>query len=114
MLDRLIKISSLAGAMLIFFGVLKLIIFYSNFNITIIDFLTFSEIITSFLDDINILLIFAVIMTLVSVLTLDYFHRQTKSDLDQFFNDLEAGADLKKTDAAKATAATIKAEAGTT
>ncbi|ELY2010337.1 hypothetical protein SL057_001381 [Flavobacterium psychrophilum] len=67
MIDKLIKISSVSGAFLIFCGVLKLIIFYSTFNIDIIDFLSFSEIVTSFLDDLNILLIFASIMIVQSL-----------------------------------------------
>lgn len=81
MLDRLLKISSLSGALLIFCGVLKLIIYYSAFNIRIVEFLSFSEIVTSFLDDINVLIIFCVAFTLQSIPTINFLHERTKSPL---------------------------------
>lgn len=83
MLDRLIKISSLSGAFLIFCGVLKLIIYYSAFSINIIDFLSLSEIVTSFLDDINILLIYGITMLIVSVTTVNLLHKKTNVKVDE-------------------------------
>jgi hypothetical protein len=81
MLDRLLKISSLSGALLIFCGVLKLIIYYSAFSIRIVEFLSFSEIITSFLDDINVLVIFCVAFFIQSVPTMNFLHKHSKSPL---------------------------------
>lgn len=81
MLDRLLKLSSLSGALLIFCGVLKLIIYYSAFNIRIVEFLSFSEIIMSFLDDINVLIIYCLALFLQSVPTINFIHRKTKSNL---------------------------------
>jgi hypothetical protein len=88
MLDRLVKISSLSGAFLIFCGVLKMIIYYSTFNVSIVDFLSFSEIITSFLDDINILLIYAAIMLVITFATINFLHRRTNVGLDDFMTGI--------------------------
>lgn len=82
MLERIVKISSLSGAFLIFCGVLKMIIYYSAFKVNIVEFLSFSEIITSFLDDINILLIYGVIMLIISVSGMNFLHRQTEVPID--------------------------------
>lgn len=81
MLDRLLKISSLSSAVLIFCGILKLIIYYSAFDIRIVEFLSFSEIIMSFLDDINILIIFILAMVIQSVPVFNFLHK--KSGLSQ-------------------------------
>ena len=88
MLDKLLKISSLSGAVLIFCGVLKLIIYYSAFDIKIVEFLRFSEIITSFLDDINILLIYGLAMIIQSIPLLNYMHRRSKLSADEFYNTI--------------------------
>lgn len=88
MLDRLIKISTLAGAFLIFCGVLKLTLFYRAFHITIIDYLTFSEIITSFLDDINILLILVAFMILQSLTVIGVIHWKTKIGVESLFEQI--------------------------
>jgi hypothetical protein len=58
---KLIETSSLIGAFLIFNGFLKLYIFYGHWNIKIIDYLDFGEIILSFLNDLNIIILFTVI-----------------------------------------------------
>jgi len=90
MLDRLIKISSLASAFLIFCGVLKLTMYYSTFNIRIVEFLSFGEIITSFLDDINVLLAFCLAMFIQTVPVMNYAHRKTNSDntVPEFFDQI--------------------------
>jgi hypothetical protein len=96
MLDRLLKISSISGAVLIFCGVLKLIIYYSAFGVKIVEFLTFSEIITSFLDDINLLLIFALAMVIQSLPLLNYLRRKSKLSLEEFYNAVLAFVYSKK------------------
>lgn len=60
-------LSSLFGALLIFLGIWKLDLFYSHFGIPILDYLDFSEIITSFLDDIWLIIycILSIILYLV-------------------------------------------------
>jgi hypothetical protein len=88
MLDRLVKISSLSGAFLIFCGVLKMIIYYDYFNVNIVDFLSFSEIITSFLDDMNILLIYVAIMLIVTVSTVNFLHRRTEIPVDDLMTGI--------------------------
>lgn len=88
MLDRLLKISSLSGAVLIFCGVLKLIIYYSAFKVPIVEFLSFSEIITSFLDDINLLLIYVLIMIIQTLPLMNYLHRKSNLDIEELYNAL--------------------------
>jgi hypothetical protein len=88
MLDRLLKISSLSGAVLIFCGVLKLIIYYSAFRIPIVEFLSFSEIITSFLDDINLLLIYVLVMIIQTLPLMNYLHRKSNLDIEALYNAL--------------------------
>ncbi len=88
MLDRLLKISSLSGAVLIFCGVLKLIVYYYAFNIRIVEFLSFSEIITSFLDDINLLLIYVLVMLIQTIPLMNYLHRKSNLDIETFYNNL--------------------------
>lgn len=58
MIENLIKTTTLIGTFIIFNGVLYLSIYYSNFGINIFSYLEFTEIITSFLDSIKIILIF--------------------------------------------------------
>src|SRR5688572_13267113 len=88
MLDRLLKISSLSGAILIFCGVLKLIIYYSAFRIPIVEFLSFSEIVTSFLDDINLLLIYVLVMIIQTLPLMNYLHRKSNLDIETLYNAL--------------------------
>ena len=88
MLDRIIKLTPLAGALLIFSGVLKLIFYYSHFNIRIIDYLEFQEIITSFFGDINIIIVFGMIMTLITFITLNLLGKKTKLPLDEVFEKI--------------------------
>lgn len=86
MLNKIIKFSSLSGALLIFFGFLKLVIYYSYFNLEIVNFIAFSEIITSFLDDINILVFFGCIMALQSGPIMNYFHKKSKLKIEELFD----------------------------
>lgn len=56
-LKDLVSISPLIGAFLIFLGMLKLIIYYSFFGVHIVQYIQFSEILSSFLEDLNIILV---------------------------------------------------------
>jgi hypothetical protein len=85
MLDKLVKVSSLAGALLIFCGVLKLIIYYSAFGIDIIEFLSLSEILTTFLDDLNFLGLYVTAMLLQTIPLHSYLQRKSGLTPDSFF-----------------------------
>ncbi len=63
------------GSFIIFLGVERLIIYYNAFNINIIHFLEFSEIITSFLD----ILTFIVLITAFSVIQQFFFQDSAES-----------------------------------
>ncbi len=65
---QLVTVLPLIGAFLVFLGLLKLDIYYSHFNINIVDYIDFSEILTSFLDDINIFLFCIIIMVIYTTL----------------------------------------------
>lgn len=56
-LKQLVGILPLIASFLIFNGFLKLYIFYGHWNINIIDYLDLSEILLSFLNDLNILIV---------------------------------------------------------
>lgn len=88
MLEKIIKITPLTGALLVFCGVLKLIFYYSYFNVHIIDYLEFQEIITSFFGDINIIIIFGMTMLLISFLTLNFISKKTNLHFDDFVEKL--------------------------
>lgn len=88
MLDRIIKISSLSSAVFIFCGVLKLIVYYNYFHIDIIDFLTLSEIVTSFLDDINILVLITLILLVQTLFILHYFSIKTRLNYEDIFEKM--------------------------
>jgi len=60
-LEKISLLFPLFTGFLIFLGILKLTIYYSAFNISINDYLEFSEIITAFLDD---LIIYGIFFTL--------------------------------------------------
>ena len=64
-IEKLIKLFPLFTAYVILLGIWRLTIYYNNFNINVIDFLNFSEILTSFLDKAIL-----VISTIILVLTL--------------------------------------------
>jgi len=88
MLNRIIKLTPLVGSLLVFCGVLKLIIFYSHFNVRIIDYLEFQEIITSFLGDVNIIIVFGITMTLISFATINFISKKAKLPLEDLFERL--------------------------
>jgi len=50
--DKLIIIGKYFPMFLVFLGTLKLIVFYNSFNITIVEYLDFSEVLISFVDSI--------------------------------------------------------------
>jgi len=67
-MDKLIKYSTVISSVVIFLGYLKLKFFYDHFNIRINDFLELSEILTSFLNDLNVMgIIFLALLTHVSL-----------------------------------------------
>lgn len=70
MFDKLIKLTTLLSTILIFNGVLYLTIYYNRFGIKIFSYLQFSEIITAFLDNIGLILIFFGIYILNSGMTI--------------------------------------------
>lgn len=90
MIEKIIKISSLSGGILIFCGVSKLIFYYSAFGIDIVDFLSLSEIITSFLDDLHILLIFGVVMAVQSIPLLNSLENsiEKNSIIEDVYSDI--------------------------
>lgn len=61
-LKKIAEISPLIIGFLIFLGFLKLDLYYSHWNINISQYLDFSEILLSFLQDINIIFFFVVIL----------------------------------------------------
>jgi hypothetical protein len=56
-MKKIIEYLPLIGAFLVFNGFLKLYLFYGHWDIKIIDYLDLSEILLSFLNDINIILV---------------------------------------------------------
>lgn len=66
-LKRIAEISPLIIGFLIFLGFFKLNWYYSHWNINISQYLDFSEILLSFLQDINIMLFFIVILAVHSI-----------------------------------------------
>lgn len=66
-MNSILKYSPIITGILIFSGFLKLYIYYNFFSIDIINYLDFSEILTSFLDDI-VLLFTIVILVIIIVL----------------------------------------------
>jgi hypothetical protein len=88
MLNRIAKISTLMSAGLVFFGYLKLKFYYDEFDIAILNYLTFSEIITSFLDDLQLILIFVALMTLQSAPLLNLIQRKSGLGIEDFYDKL--------------------------
>lgn len=62
-LKKVAEISPLIVGFLIFLGFLKLDFYYDHWNVNISQYLDFSEILLSFLQDINIIFFFVVILT---------------------------------------------------
>jgi len=63
-MDKLIKYLPIISGILIYLGYLKLHFYYNYFGISIINYLSLTEIITSFLDDLNIIIICTGLMIL--------------------------------------------------
>jgi hypothetical protein len=68
-MDKIVKYSTVISASLIYIGFLRLQFYYSNFGISINEYLELAEIITSFLDDLGII----IIIVLVSVFNMFFF-----------------------------------------
>jgi len=67
-LKNLAVYSSIFGALLIFIGVFKLQLYFNHFGVAIVDYLQFSEIITSFLDDLAFIVSFFICLLLYSTI----------------------------------------------
>lgn len=67
-LKRLVEISPLIGSFLVLMGFFKLYYFYGHWSINIISYLDFSEIVLSFLNDINILIFFTFLLIFQAML----------------------------------------------
>jgi len=74
------------GSFIIFLGVERLIVFYQAFNINIIHFLEFSEIVTSFLD----ILTFIILVVALSILQVFFFQDNPDSKENKEKADLRA------------------------
>lgn len=86
-IKRLVEILPFIIGFLIFNGFLKLYIYYNNWNVNIIDFLDFSEIILSFLNDLNIIifcLIFFIFHQLIGAKLLE-----GKIDIESIKNSID-------------------------
>lgn len=79
LLQRLSLMAPLIGAFLIFLGSLRLIVFYNFFDIHIVNYLEFTEIITSFLDVLAIS-VFFIVTSLIQGLWMNDQHRDEKQD----------------------------------
>lgn len=66
-LKDFVAISPLIGAFLIFLGMLKLIIYYSFFGVHIVQYIQFSEILSSFLEDLNLIILLFLILIIHGV-----------------------------------------------
>jgi hypothetical protein len=82
MIEKIVKTAPVIGALLVFCGVLKLIFYYSYFNVQIINYLEFQEIITSFFYDINILMVFGMTMILITFFTFNTLSTKTQLHID--------------------------------
>lgn len=67
-LKRLVEISPIIGSFLIFIGFFKLYFFYNHWGINIISYLDFSEIILSFMNDLNILIFFFILLLIQMII----------------------------------------------
>lgn len=67
-LKKLVEISPIIGSFLIFMGFFKLYFFYGHWDINIINYLDFSEIILSFFNDLNMLFFFTILMFFQSII----------------------------------------------
>jgi hypothetical protein len=101
-IDDLKESSSFApyvGAYFILYGAVDLITFYGEFNISIIHFITFSEIISYFIKDITVILTHLLLLVL-GVVLIKYFlinsFDKTLSDQDQMSIETDEAIELLK------------------
>ncbi len=83
--NKLLKLIPVFGAFLILLGVIKLHVYYNAFNVNIFNYLEFTEIITSFLND-----IFIIIIGMAGGLLLNFFeeNRRTIETRENVYNSL--------------------------
>jgi hypothetical protein len=72
-IESLLRTVSFAGSMLIFLSILQSYIFYATFNIQITNYISFSESILLFLNEISVLLLYAMLVMTAYYLTLGIF-----------------------------------------
>ncbi|MCU0360750.1 MAG: hypothetical protein MUF75_08540 [Bacteroidia bacterium] len=88
MLTKVAKISTLLSAGLVFMGFLKLKFYYQAFGIDILSYVSFSEIITSFLDDLQLIMILTILMLLQSGPLLNLIQRKSGLSIEDFYSGL--------------------------
>jgi hypothetical protein len=71
------------GSFIVLLGVVRLVIFYERFGIQILDFLEFSEIVTSFLDFIIIILALVLVMSVHSFLNWDIEMDKAQNEISE-------------------------------
>lgn len=83
--NKLLKLIPVFGAFFILFGIIKLLVYYNAFNVNIFNYLEFTEIITSFLKD-----IFIIIIGMGGGLLLNFFeeNRRTIETRENVYNSL--------------------------
>ncbi len=89
-LKRLAQISPIIGAFLIFIGYLRLHLYYSHWNINIANYLDFSELTLSFLNDANTILFFTILILIqmtLGIVTLVSIDNKIKVEINQTTND---------------------------
>jgi hypothetical protein len=89
-LKRLAEISPVIGAFLIFIGYLKLHLYYSHWDINIANYLDFSEITLSFLNDTNTVLFLTLMMLLqmtLGIVTLTTIDNKIKTETSKIQAD---------------------------
>jgi hypothetical protein len=94
-LEKLTRITPLIAAFLIFLGSLRLSFYYQHWNINIFNYLDFSEIILSFINDLNILIFFITLFLFQTLLTLginQHFKKRKEASTGQ----LNAETNLEK------------------
>ncbi len=84
-MKKISEITPLILGFLVFNGFLKQYLFYNHWNIEITEYLDFGEILLSFLDDINIIVLFSIVFILQQFLgakTIEYVDNMIKSNTE--------------------------------
>jgi hypothetical protein len=84
-MEKLKLLLPYAGPVLIFLGILKLQLYYSAFDVSIILFLDFSEILTAFLGDVLVLAFYCAMMLVGTFFTTPKFETSKTGFVNNFF-----------------------------